>query len=94
MTRPYYDEFGNAEWERHKKDIPSRVSLEVHKRFLERFINPGDRVLEIGADPGRFTLELINLGAQVAVTNFSDVQLDLNRTRLAGSTSVEWSSLP
>ncbi|MDP1721397.1 MAG: class I SAM-dependent methyltransferase [Candidatus Nanopelagicaceae bacterium] len=89
MMRTYYDEFGTAEWERHEKDIPGRVSLEVHKRFLSRFINPGDRVLEIGAGPGRFTLELVNLGAQVAVTDFSPVQLDLNRTRLAGSTSVE-----
>ncbi|MEK6648662.1 MAG: class I SAM-dependent methyltransferase [Actinomycetota bacterium] len=89
MMRAYYDEYGNAEWERHEKDIPGRVSLEVHKRFLERFINSGDRVLEIGAGPGRFTLELINLGAQVAVTDFSDVQLELNKTRFTRSTSVE-----
>lgn len=89
MMRAYYDEFGNTEWERHVKDIPGRVSFEVHKRFLTRFVSPGDRVSEIGAGPGRFTLELINLGAQVAVTDFSYVQLELNRTRLAGSTSVE-----
>lgn len=87
--RAYYDEFGNAEWERHEKDIPGRVSLEVHRRFLARFVNPGDRVLEIGAGPGRFTLELIDLGAQVAVTDFSSVQLELNKTRLASSASVE-----
>lgn len=71
MMRAYYEEFGNAEWKRHKKDIPDRVSLEVHRRFLSRFINSGDRVLEIGAGPGRFTLELVNLGAQVAVTDIS-----------------------
>lgn len=87
--RDYYDEFSHAEWERLEKDVAGRVSLEVHRRFLARFINPRDRVLEIGAGPGRFTLELINLGARVAVTDFSPVQLELNRARLDGSTSIE-----
>ena len=87
--RAYYDKFGHAEWERLEKDIGGRVSLEVHRQFLTRFINHGDRVLEIGAGPGRFTLELVDLGARVAVTDFSSVQLDLNQLRLADSTLVE-----
>ena len=87
--RSYYDEFGHAEWERLGKDIRGRVSLEVHRQFLTRFINPGDRVLEVGAGPGRFTLELIEVGTRIAVTDFSPIQLELNRERLADSTSVE-----
>ena len=35
-------------------------------------------MLEIGAGPGRFTLELAHLGARVVVTDVSSVQLDLN----------------
>lgn len=89
LVRNYYDEYGNAEWERLEEDIKGRVSLEVHRQFLNRFISHGDRVLEIGAGPGRFTQELIDLGARVAVTDFSPVQLELNRMRLADSTSVE-----
>lgn len=89
LVRTYYDEYGNAEWERLEEDIKGRVSLEVHRKFLARFINQGDRILEIGAGPGRFTRELIDRGARVAVTDFSPVQLDLNRMRLADSTSVE-----
>ena len=87
--RSYYDECGQTEWERLGKDINGRVSLEVHRQFLNRFISHGDRVLEIGAGPGRFTRELIDRGARVAVTDFSLVQLELNRIRLADSTSVE-----
>ena len=87
--RAYYDEFGEAEWVRLEKEINGRVSLEVHRQFLNRFISHGDRVLEVGAGPGRFTLELIDLGARVAVTDFSPVLLELNRTRLASSSSVE-----
>ncbi|OIQ72867.1 Mg-protoporphyrin IX methyl transferase [mine drainage metagenome] len=87
--RSYYDELGHAEWERLEASIAGRVSLEVHRRFLARFIGAGERVLEIGAGPGRFTLELVDLGARILVTDLSPVQLELNRTRLAGSSSVE-----
>ena len=64
-TRAYYDEFGDAEWNPLAADVAGRVSLEVHRRFLARFVRPGARVLEVGAGPGRFTTELAALGATV-----------------------------
>lgn len=79
LTRSYYDEFGDAERHRLTKDLPGRVSFEVHRRFLTSHIAPGFRVLEVGAGPGRFTEVLAGLGASVVVTDISPVQLDLNR---------------
>ncbi|WP_448059058.1 class I SAM-dependent methyltransferase [Cellulomonas hominis] len=87
-TRAYYDQFGDAEWNRLAGDVAGRVSLEVHKRFLTRFVRPGVRVLEVGAGPGRFTTELAALGATAVVTDFSPVQLELNE-RYVGSTEAE-----
>jgi SAM-dependent methyltransferase len=87
-TRAYYDEFGDAEWNRLVGDVAGRVSLEVHRRFLARFVRPGARVLEVGAGPGRFTTELAGLGATIVVTDISPVQLDLNK-RYVGSTDAE-----
>lgn len=89
QMRAYFDDFAGAEWERLERDVAGRVSLEVHRQFLKRFINEGDRVLEVGAGPGRFTKELIDLGARVVVTDFSPVQLELNRARHLGATLVE-----
>lgn len=40
-------------------------------------------MLEVGAGPGPFTFELARLGARVLVTDFSAVQLDLNRATVA-----------
>lgn len=87
-SRAYYDELGEAELDRMVRDAPARVSLEIHRRFLARFVKAGDHVLEIGAGPGRFTVELAALGATVLVTDFSPVQLDLNR-RYVGATEAE-----
>jgi len=86
--RDYYDELADDEWLRLERNPAARVSLEVHRRFLRRFITPDMTVLEIGAGPGRFTLELAGLGAKVLVTDFSPVQLELNATRI-GATDAE-----
>uniref|UniRef100_UPI001C5EADC5 class I SAM-dependent methyltransferase n=1 Tax=Nonomuraea rhizosphaerae TaxID=2665663 RepID=UPI001C5EADC5 len=84
QVRRYFDAFGDAEWNRLAGDVAGRVSLEVHRRFLTRFVRPGHRVLEVGAGPGRFTAELAALGASVVVTDLSPVQLALNEERLRG----------
>jgi SAM-dependent methyltransferase len=61
-----------------------RVNFEVHRRLLEEHVRSGDRVLEIGAGPGRFTLELARLGARVVVGDVSPRQLELHREKTAG----------
>jgi SAM-dependent methyltransferase len=76
--RDFFDEFAEQEWERLARDPAGRASLEIHRRFLARFVRPGDRVLEVGAGPGRFTIELVRAGASVVTTDVSPVQLELN----------------
>jgi SAM-dependent methyltransferase len=84
-TRAFYDDLGEAEWTRLVETPRGRVSLEVHRRFLSRFVPANARVLEVGAGPGRFTLELASLGATIAVTDISPVQLDLHRLHVSGT---------
>ena len=82
-VRLVFDQAGDQEWERLESSVRDRVSLEIHRRFLARQVHAGDRVLEVGAGPGRFTLELAALGAHVVVTDLSPVQLALNAGRLS-----------
>lgn len=77
--RDFYDELGEGEWARFETSPRGRVAYEVHRQFLDRFVKPGDHVLEVGAGPGRFTIDLARLGATVDVTDFSPVQLELHR---------------
>jgi SAM-dependent methyltransferase len=87
--RQLFDEYGEREWQRLDADARSRASFEIHRRFLARFISGGMRVLEIGAGPGRFTIELARLGGRVVVTDISPAQLALNeeQVRRAGFAS-------
>ena len=79
----FYDEYGEREWERFEARPMDRVGLEVHRRFLREFVRKGDRVLEAGAGPGRFTLELADIGARVLVGDISPRQLELHREKTA-----------
>jgi SAM-dependent methyltransferase len=83
--RAFYDQYGAAEWDRFDRSAASRVSLELHKRFQSRWVHKGDRVLEVGAGPGRFTIELARLGARILVSDISPGQLDLNRDRVGAA---------
>jgi hypothetical protein len=105
----YVMEKGHPEWQAHiafrdhlrdhpetaeAYDAAQRISLHRHIQAFERYVKPRDRVLEIGAGPGRFTIELASLGASVTVTDISPAQLELNHTHvtdagLAGSVA-EW----
>jgi ubiquinone/menaquinone biosynthesis C-methylase UbiE len=40
-------------------------------------------VLDVGAGPGRFTIELARIGAEITVADLSTGQLELNRSRVA-----------
>lgn len=79
----WFDELGDGEWDRFDKDPLSRVSLEVHRRFLRRHVPGHVEVLEIGAGPGRFTIELAGMGCRLVVSDISRIQLALNERHVA-----------
>jgi SAM-dependent methyltransferase len=83
-TAEFFDEYGEREWRRFEEGITPAAGLDTHVRFLERFVRPGDRVLDAGAGPGRFTAELVRLGADAVALDISPGQLDQLRARLPG----------
>jgi 2-polyprenyl-3-methyl-5-hydroxy-6-metoxy-1,4-benzoquinol methylase len=81
-VRAYFDAFGEREWDRLDDTLQGRSNYAIHKRFLDEYVTRGTRALDIGAGPGRFAIDLIELGAGVTVADISQVQLDLARTRI------------
>jgi ubiquinone/menaquinone biosynthesis C-methylase UbiE len=75
----------DGEWDRLRTQVRGRVSFEIHRRFLDEYLTPGDRVLEIGAGPGIFTQHMARRGARLTVTDLSRVQLDDNQRRATGA---------
>jgi SAM-dependent methyltransferase len=83
-VREHYNRYAEKEWQRWDRGPVERVKFEVHLHYLRESLRPGDRVLEIGAGPGRFTQHLAQItsisgAAHIVVADISPVQLELNR---------------
>ena len=81
-VRTYFDTLAAREWERLEATYQGRTSFAIHRRTLDSYVRAGMRVLDIGAGPGRFAIDLVARGATVTVADLSPVQLDLARQRL------------
>lgn len=80
----FYDNYGEREWQRFEQEAgpTNLVNFHLHLHYLRRYIQPGDHVLDVGAGPGRFTIEMARLGARVTVGDISPYQLEMNRKRV------------
>ena len=78
----FFDDYADREWERLGRDAASRVNFLVHRHHLRQWVKSGDHVLDAGAGPGRFTIELARIGTTVTVVDTSPVQLELNRRKV------------
>ena len=79
----FFDAYGIREWNRLVQSPVQEISLYIHTHYLEKYVKPGQRVLEIGAGAGRFTQILARLGVSIVVGDLSQVQLDLNKQHAA-----------
>jgi SAM-dependent methyltransferase len=84
-VRRHFDRLGEHGPARPDTDACGRVSREVHRRFLRRFVPRGAHVLEIGAGADRFTIELAARSCRVVATDSSSARLAAHERRLRGT---------
>lgn len=63
----YYNSTVQSEWER----IAGRPEFLLTCRFLDRYIQPKDTVLDIGGGPGRYAFALAKKGAKVTLLDLA-----------------------
>ena len=88
-TRKFYDAYGSFEWDR--LDVTAHGSLQaiIHADFIGRYIRQGDRVLDAGCGPGRFTTTVAKLGAAVTALDLSERQLELAEEKISEAGLLE-----
>ncbi len=79
IVREYYNQAPQLEWER----IEGRPELALTSRFIDRYVKPGDRVLDIGGGPGRYSLYLAERGCDVTLLDLSDANVTFAAARAA-----------
>lgn len=71
----FFDAYGEREWDRFGTAPLDQGNLHIHQHYLNRFVEAVMHVLDAGAGPGRFTIELAKLGATATVGDISAGQL-------------------
>lgn len=71
VIRAYYNQTVETEWNR----IANRAEFLLTCRFIDRFVKPGDRVLDIGGGPGRYSFYLAEKGCDVTLFDLSDANV-------------------
>ena len=67
IIQEYYDADVDAEWNR----IANKPEFLLTCRMLDRYIKPGQKVLDIGGGPGRYSLYLAGKGCDVTLFDLS-----------------------
>ena len=81
-TRKFYDAYGSHEWGRLEVTAYGRLQAIIHTDFIGRYVRHGDRVLDAGCGPGRFTATVAKLGAAVTALDLSERQLEIAEEKI------------
>jgi len=73
IVRKKYDENVQSEWERLERH---KVEFEITKRYIKRYIKSGDKVLDMGGGPGRYSLFMAEMGCDVTLADLSQNNVD------------------
>ena len=81
-TEAFYDAYGSIEWDRLEATAYGRLKAIIHADFIRRYVASGDRVLDAGCGPGRFSITAARLAARVTALDLSDRQLQLAEEKI------------
>ena len=67
----------------------ARVEFLTTVRYIERYLSPGARILDIGAGCGEYSLYLSRKGYDVSALELADANIDAFRTRITQADSID-----
>ena len=68
--REHYNADPKKEWDRLQKRFPYEKYITVH--MMDRYIKPGDTILDIGGGPGHYSIHYARLGHKAILIDLSD----------------------
>lgn len=80
-VRDFYRQLGEGEWARLARPLGS-LEFMATMRLIDRYIPVGMTVCDVGAGPGRYSIELLRRGHRVTLIDLTPELLELARARI------------
>ena len=87
ILNAFYGEFN--EDNRLRKSRQGQLEYFITMHYIHRFLKPGDRVLEIGAGTGRYSVALAAEGYRVSAVELVESNLNVLKERAGGLKNIE-----
>lgn len=81
VVRDYYNDNFEREWRR-LEDPYARIEFFSTLYMIKKYFPERGRVLDIGAGPGRYSIELLKRGYNVSLLEISDKELELAKNNI------------
>lgn len=78
-----------AEDERLTKSKASKVEFLTNVHYIEKYIRPGDKILDIGAGTGEYSLYFAEKGYQVSALELSEKNIELFQKKISPNAPVD-----
>lgn len=77
-VKQYYDSESEQEWERLEKH---KFEFILTTYMMDKYIKPGDKILDIGGGPGRYSLYYAEKGCNVTLIDLSDGNINIAKKK-------------
>jgi ubiquinone/menaquinone biosynthesis C-methylase UbiE len=81
--RERFEKLGYGEWRRYEGSAYRRFCKDLRIRELRIHVKKGMEVLDLGCGPGRFSIELIRMGAKVTLLDLTPKQLETAKRKIS-----------
>ena len=78
-----YADKATQEWERLAATPITRIEYTITTHCLERYLPPTGRILDAGSGPGRYAIDIVRQGYQVAMFDLVGEMLRLGQSKIA-----------
>lgn len=82
VVKQYYDENSEYEWERLNRPY-SMIEFQSTMYLIEKYFPKVGAICDIGAGPGRYSVELLQRGYRVTLVELSANELELARAKIS-----------
>lgn len=78
----YYNKSANKEWDRLFRDPYHKLEWDTTQIFLKKYLPKNGLVLDAGAGPGRYSINLAKKGYDVVISDIAKENLDLAKEKV------------